>query len=130
MDTQRPTDRVAEFIRSQLILARKDFDPLRQASATFHRYTQSPGQVVNVNSAVSGEQRLVGENPQMTAAAGLLQSRLNSILAKFPLEFQKILQSAFVVSIDRDPLGALGLGVDGIKGDRELAVEVLLNRLK
>jgi len=47
-----PRIALAEFIGSQLILARKDFDPFREASTTFTG-TRSAGQVVNVNSAVS-----------------------------------------------------------------------------
>src|SRR6202035_730484 len=52
MDSERPPNSIAEFVRTELILARKYLDSFRQTSTPFYRYFQPTGEVVDVDPAV------------------------------------------------------------------------------
>jgi hypothetical protein len=43
MDSERPPDSIAEFVRAELILTRKYLDPFRQTRAALYRHFQSTG---------------------------------------------------------------------------------------
>src|ERR1700688_4456971 len=43
MDSERPPDSIAEFVRAELILARKYLDSFRQTRAAFYRHVQATG---------------------------------------------------------------------------------------
>src|ERR1700688_428377 len=80
MDSERSSDRIAEFVRAELILTRTYLDSFRQTRTALYWHFQSKSQVVDVDSAVPCEQWLVRENPEVSAATRLFKRCLNSIL--------------------------------------------------
>src|ERR1700678_615194 len=86
MDSERPPNGIAEFVRSELILARKYLDSFRQTRAAFYRNFQATRQVVDVDPAVPCKQWLVCKDPEVSTATRLFERRLNSILAQLPLQ--------------------------------------------
>src|ERR1700680_2936459 len=91
MDSERPPDSIAEFVRAELILTRKDLDSFRQTRTAFYWHFQAESQVVDVDPAVPCEQWFVRKDPEVSTPTGLFERRLNSVLAQFPLQLQKIL---------------------------------------
>lgn len=124
MDTERSSDGVAKFVRPELILPRKNFDSFRQPGAAFDRNLQAKGEIVDVYPALLCQHWLLGKDPKVTAAPGLLERRFNAILAKFPLQFEQIFESILVVGVDGDPLRPLCLRVQCINANRDSSAEV------
>jgi hypothetical protein len=75
MHTERATDGVSKFFRAKLILPRKDFDSLRQSCAPFDRNLQAKCEIVDVDSALLRQQRLVGKDPKVPPAPRLRKRR-------------------------------------------------------
>src|SRR5208283_4859984 len=98
-------------------------DPFLETAA-FDWDAESESEIVDVDSAFRGEQRLGAENPEMPTAARLFQCGVHSVLLQLPLQLKKRLQRAVEVGINRDPLRALGLGIDRIQADGDVAVQV------
>jgi hypothetical protein len=130
MDPERPPNSIAEFVRAELILARKYLDSFRQTSTPFYRYFQTTGEVVDVDPAVPCKQWLVREDPEVSTATGLFEPRLNSVLAQFPLQLQKILQRILIVSINCHPLGALRIRIQRVQASGQLTVQMFANGLE
>ena len=130
MDSERPPNSIAEFVRAELILARKYLDSFRQTRTALYRHFQATRQVVDVDPAVSCKQWLVREDPEVSTTAGFFERRLNSILTQLPLQLQKILQRILVVSVNCHPLGALRLRIQSVEANGELTVQMLANGLE
>jgi hypothetical protein len=79
MDSERPADRIAEFVRTELILARKYLDSFRQIRTASYWHSQSESHVVDVDPAVPCEQWLVRKDPEVAAATRLFERCLNSV---------------------------------------------------
>src|SRR5581483_8276857 len=60
----------------------------------------------------------------MSATAGLLECRLDTILLQFPLQLEQRFYGSVEIGIDRDPFRALGLWVDCVKTDGDVAIQV------
>jgi hypothetical protein len=103
MNAERCADRVAEFIGTDLILTRKDFNSFWQPGA-FDREPQSHGGVIDVDPAVSRKRRFLEEDPQMAAPVRFLQRGLYPILSQLILQFQQVLDGVLIVGVDSDPL--------------------------
>src|ERR1700686_2923061 len=74
MESERPPDSIAEFVRAELILTRKYLDSFRQTrTTTLHWHFQAKSQVVDVDPAVPCEQWLLREDPEVSAATGLFE---------------------------------------------------------
>src|SRR5208283_4249844 len=121
---------IAEFVRAELILARKYLDSFRQTRAALYRYFQPTSQVVDVDPAVPCKQWLVRKDPEVSTATGLFERRLNSILTQFPLQLQKILQRIVVVGVNCHPLGALRIRIQRVQASGQVAVQMLANGLE
>src|SRR5580692_1450649 len=130
MDSERPPNGIAEFVRAELILARNYLDSFRQTRAALYRHFQATGYVVDVDPAVPCEQRLIRKDPEVSTATGLFERRLDSILAQFPLQLQKIIQRILIVSIDRHPLGALRIRIKRVHASGQPTVQMLANGLE
>src|SRR5271165_5063217 len=63
MDSERPPDRIAEFVGAELILTRKYLDSFRQTRAALYWHFQPKSQVVDVDPAVPCEQWFVRKYP-------------------------------------------------------------------
>ncbi len=62
MNSERPSDRVSEFTRTEFIVLWKNLDPFRQP-VSFHRDSKAQRQVVDVDPALTGQERCIQENP-------------------------------------------------------------------
>ncbi|AXC15428.1 hypothetical protein ACPOL_6184 [Acidisarcina polymorpha] len=58
----------------------------------------------------------------MPSPARLLDGRFNTVLFQLPLKFEQSLDCSVEVTINRDPLAPLGLGVDREQVDGHVAV--------
>src|ERR1019366_4487300 len=116
-------DGIAKFSIFEPILAWEYFDPFLETAA-FNRNAESEGEIVDVDSAFRGQQRLGAEDPEMPAAARLFQGGVHSVLLQLPLQLKQRLQGAIEVGINRDPLRTLSLGIDRIQADGDVAVQV------
>jgi hypothetical protein len=130
MNSERPPDSIAEFVRAELILTRKYFDSFRQTRTVLYWHFQPKSQVVDVDPAVPCEQWLVREDPKVSAATRLFERCLNSILTQFPLQLQKILQRILIVSVNCHPLGALRIRIKRVQASGQLTVQMLANGLE
>jgi len=101
-------DGIAKLSIFDPILARENFDPFLE-TATFDRDAETESEIVDVDSAFRGEQRLGTEDPEMPPAARLFQGCVHSVLLQLPLQPKQRLQRAVEVGINRDPLRALDL---------------------
>jgi hypothetical protein len=79
---------------------------------------------VDIDTAIGRQQGCLGEDPEMTAAPRLFQSRLNAVLLQLIPQLKKILHAAVIVRVDRHPLRALCPRIDRIEIDGVLAVDV------
>jgi hypothetical protein len=80
MDSERPPDRIAEFVGAELILTRKYLDSFRQTRTALYWHFQPKSQIVDVDPAVLCEQWFVREDPEVSAATRLFERCFNSIL--------------------------------------------------
>src|SRR5258708_1425411 len=129
MNSERSPNSISEFVRTELILARKYLDSFRQTKAAFYRHLQATGQVVDVDSAVPCKQWLVREDPEVSPPTRLFERRLNSILTQLPLQFQKIFKRVLIIGINCHPLGTLCLRIQSVDANGELTVQMLANSL-
>src|SRR5258708_11341605 len=129
MNSERPPDSIAEFVRAELILTRKYFDSFRQTRTALYWHFQPKSQVVDVNPAMPCEQWLVREDPKVSAATRLFERCLNSILTQFPLQLQKILQRILIGIINCHPLAALRIRINRGPPSRQLPAQRLAKRL-
>src|SRR5579872_99001 len=79
MNSQWPADGIAEVTVLQFVMFRKDFDALGRPGA-FDRNSQLSRQPRHQQPALTGQEGLFSENPQVCPAAALLQRRLNALL--------------------------------------------------
>jgi hypothetical protein len=61
------------------VLAREDLDTVLEAAA-FDRHAESQGKVVDVDVALGGEQRRLGEDPKMATTTRLFERGIDAIL--------------------------------------------------
>jgi hypothetical protein len=66
----------------------------------------------------------------MTPARGRLDRRFHSILLEFPLKFEEGVNCTLEIAINGNPFRALCLRVDGVKVDRDIAVQVHSNGVR
>jgi hypothetical protein len=76
---------------------------------------------------VPGKDGLLEEDPQVSAAATLFERRLDAVLPQFVLQLEQIIERLSVVGVDRHPFHTLGLGVDGVDTEGDLAGQVTLD---
>ena len=124
VDSQRTPDGAAELSRAYGVVLGKHLDAVGKTHA-FHRNAQLHGQIVDINSAFSGQQRRCQEDPKMPTASAHLQRRLHSVLCQVVLQLQQVLNGVLVVSVDGEPFTALGGRVDSVKAGRDFAFQVL-----
>ena len=78
------------------------------------RPAQAEGDVVDVDPALFRQERLLAEDPEVSAAAGHLQGRGNAIEFQLALEHAKVEEGVVIISVNGGPFTALRLRVDGI----------------
>src|SRR5436190_6800790 len=110
---------IAKSARRNYIVFGKYLDAFPQARP-LHRHSQSQGNVVNVDTAISCQERLRKKDPQMAASSAHLECRLNSVLTQPILQLQQVFHGMFVIGIDGDPLAALVVGINRVQADRDL----------
>ena len=124
VDSQRTANGVAKLSGSDGVVLRKHLDALGQARA-LHRHSQPQSKIMDVDSALLGQQGRCQEDPKMPTALAHLQRRLHLVLCQVVLQLEQVLHGVLVVGVDGNPFTALGRGVDGIQADRDLAFQVL-----
>ena len=82
------------------------------------------GDVVDVDPALFCQERLLAEDPEVTAPTGHFQRCGDAIQFQFTLQLAEIEERIVVVGVDGDPLTALRLRVDGVQADGEPAGQV------
>ena len=81
MDSQRPANGITKFVWAELILARKYLDSFGETGSSLYRHFKAKGEIVDVDAAVSRQQWLVREDPEVSTATRLFERCLNPILA-------------------------------------------------
>jgi hypothetical protein len=107
----------------QGVLFGKDLDSLPQPTALYG-YAEPEREIVYIDTAIGRQQGRLGEDPEMTAAPRLFQSRLNAVLFQLITQLKQVLHAAVIVRVDRHPLRALCPRMDRIEIDGMLAVHV------
>jgi hypothetical protein len=102
MHPEWPPDSVAEFVCRKLILARENLYTFRVASC-LDRHTQPSREIVEIESAFTGEKRLSTQYPEMRTSAGPFESRLYKILLELNLDLQQMRECSTIVCVDSDP---------------------------
>ena len=98
-----------------LVVAWKHLNPLGKTGSAFQWDSQPAGKIVDVDSALLCQERLFHEDPKVTAAARPFKGRVNTVLAKFPLQLEQVFECIPVVRINGQfPLHAV-LRISGIK---------------
>src|SRR6202451_4302901 len=97
VNSQRSTDGIAEVAILQLIMLREYLDSLGRARSLY-RDAEFLGQAGDQQAALTGQERLLSENPKVGAPAALFQCRLHLLLLQFPLQFTKVLQRVLIIS--------------------------------
>jgi len=120
MNSERCADGVAEFVRSDLVLAREDLDTFRQSGA-LDREAQSEGSVIDVDAAIFGKGRLVEKDPEVAAPIRFFKCRFYAVLRQFILQLQQVLNRILVISVDGNPFRALGLRIDRVQANGQFA---------
>src|SRR6266851_735357 len=123
MDAERSPDRIAECTIFDTVLSWEYFDTLLQA-APFHGDAKPEREVIVIDTALRRQQGFLAEDPKMTTTARLFESGIHTVLLEFPLQLKQRFERAVVVGVDRHPLRTLGLRVDGVEIDGQIAVEV------
>src|ERR1700739_898121 len=100
---ERSTNCIAVLSVIKLVLAREDFYAFLQTAA-LDRNAEPEREVIDIDSALGCQQRLGAEDPEMTAAAGLFQRSVHSILLELPLQPEQGIQRSIEVGVNRDPL--------------------------
>jgi hypothetical protein len=90
MNAKRSTDGIAKFVWAELILAWKNLDSFRQTGASFYGYFQAKRKIIDVDAALSREQWLVREDPEVGATTGLFERRFDAVPPQLPLQLEKI----------------------------------------
>ena len=121
MDTEWSSNRIPELVRLQLVLPRKDFDPVYLLEDSLDRNIQPERKTIYIDTAELRRQRLLAEDPQVSASSRHLDQSLDTILKQLPSQQPQVTVSILVVAVDRHPLRALRLWVDGIEPNRQLA---------
>ena len=105
---------VAEFTRSESVLPGKELDPVSKTGCSLDRHGQPEGDVVDVDPALFRQERLLAEDPEVSATARHLQSSRDAVQLQLALQFAQVEERVVIVGIDGDPFTALRLRVDGI----------------
>jgi len=85
MNSRRATNRIAEISWRDGVVFGKDFDAVRQTRA-FHRHSQPPRQIVDIDSALTGQQWSCQEDPEMASSVAHLQRACDPVLTQVELE--------------------------------------------
>ena len=80
-------DGIAKLSIFEPILAWEYLDPFLETAA-FDRDAESESEIVDLNSAFRGPQRLGAEDPELPAAARLFQGGIHSVLLQLPLQLK------------------------------------------
>src|SRR5258708_2983622 len=113
MNAQRAPNSISEVALSQLVLFRKDFNPLRQPN-TLYWYAQTQRQVVDVNPTVAGQLRRLHEYPKMPTTFAHLECWRHLVLGKVELKLEEVLHRVLIVGVNGDPLASLRGGIYGV----------------
>src|SRR5204863_329732 len=114
MDTKRRSDCVSKFTGTDLVLTGKDLDSFGQPG-TLDRESEPESCVVDVNTAISGEGRLLEEDPEVAATVRFFEGGFYAILRQFILKLQQVLDRVLVIRIDSNPPRPLRLRIDRIQ---------------
>ena len=106
-----------------MVLSWEDLDALFETTA-FDRNSQTEREVVNIDAALGRQQGTFTEDPEMATATRLFESRIDPVLFEFPSQMEEGVQCIAEICVDRHPLAALGLRVNGKQADGHVAVEV------
>jgi hypothetical protein len=82
-------------------------------------------QVVDVNAALSREQRDRKKDPEVASPFTHLECGFHTILGQLVLKLDKVIHGVRVVGINRDPLAPLVQRVDGVETYGELSLQVV-----
>ena len=101
----------------------KYLNPVRQAR-TLHRQPKPSGEVVNIDSALAGQQRRRQQDPEVASSLAHFECRFDDILPEVVLELQQIFHCVLIVGINRYPFAALRRRIDLIQANCYLALQV------
>src|SRR5207249_988410 len=101
----------------------KHFNPFWKTD-TLDGQFESCGQIVDINSTISGEQWCLRQNPEVPTAPAFLQRSFDAVVLELPLQLEQVLEGIFIVRVNRHPLAALISGINGIQSDGLLPFEM------
>jgi len=69
MDSEWAAQSIAEFTRSESVLPGKELDAVAQTGGSLDRHAQPEGHVVDIDPALFRHERLLAEDPVVSATA-------------------------------------------------------------
>src|SRR5580658_9466888 len=117
VNSERPADGITEVAILKFVMFREYLDSLGRA-CSLYRDTELRSQAGDQQPALSGEERLCSEYPQVRAPPALFQCRLNFLLLKFPLQLAQMFERFLVVAVHGNPLAPLGRRIHCIDAER------------
>src|SRR6266851_4406942 len=123
MDAERCANRVAVRAILNGVLSREHLDAFLE-SAAFDGNSETEGKIVDIDAALRCQQRLLPEDPEVAATAGLFESSFHAVLLQLPLQLEERFKRTLKICINRYPLGTLCVRVDGIQVDGQVAVKM------
>src|ERR1035438_6499617 len=68
MNSERTTQGIAELPRPEFVLAREDFNAVPQPRGALDGHPQPESNVIDVHPALLGQERLLAQDPKVTAS--------------------------------------------------------------
>src|SRR5208283_2673774 len=127
VNSQRPAEGIAEVAILQFVVFREYLDSLG-GPRSLHRDTELLGQAGDQEAALSGQERLLPEDPQVRAAPALLQCRFHLLLLQFPLQLAEVFERLLVVAVHGNPFAALGRRIHRVYAERQITLKMPADR--